>query len=154
MGEISDPTVSVAVGVSQITSILYTVSGDVIRKIPIETTVKTLLSNLDGGKYCVVYQGEKQVREDALVGTGMVVKLMQGQKVKAVYSVIVTGDTNGDGKISITDMLAVKAHILQKTLLSGTGLQAADTSGDGKITITDFIQIKAHILKKSSIVAN
>ena len=154
VGEISDPTVSVAVGVSQITSILYTVSGDVIRKIPIETTVKTLLSNLDGGKYCVVYQGDKQVREDALVGTGMVVKLMQGQKVKAVYSVIVTGDTNGDGKISITDMLAVKAHILQKTLLSGTGLQAADTSGDGKITITDFIQIKAHILKKSSIVAN
>ena len=71
-----------------------------------------------------------------------------------VYTVIVTGDVNGDGKITITDMLAVKAHILQKTLLSGSGLQAADTNGDGKITITDFIQIKAHILKKSSVVAN
>lgn len=154
VGEMSDPVVSAAVGVSQLTSEKYAVSDTVIHKIPLDTTVKTLLSNLDGGKYCVVYQGEKQVSEDALAGTGMVVKLMQGQTVKATYTIIVTGDVNADGKVTITDMLAIKAHILQKTLLTGAYLQAADTSNDDKITITDFIQIKAHILKKSFIVAN
>ena len=72
---------------------------------------------------------------------------------KASYTIIVTGDTNGDGKISVTDMLAVKAHVLKKSTMSGTVAQAADTSGDSAISITDFIQLKAHILGKSNVEA-
>ena len=63
-------------------------------------------------------------------------------------------DTNGDGKTTITDMLAVKAHILKKNTLSGAYAQAADTSADNNISITDFIQIKASILGKGTITAN
>ena len=69
------------------------------------------------------------------------------------YTVIVTGDINGDGKISITDMIAAKAHLLNKEIIRGTSATAADTNGDGKISITDFIQIKAKLLGKGSIVA-
>lgn len=61
------------------------------------------------------------------------------------------GDCNNDGDITITDMIAVKAHILDKSTLSGDAATAADTNQDGDITITDFIQIKAHILGKSTI---
>ena len=64
---------------------------------------------------------------------------------------IVKGDANLDGKITITDMLSVKAHLLQKSSLSDNAAKAADTNGDGKITITDFIQIKAHLLGKSNL---
>ena len=64
---------------------------------------------------------------------------------------IIRGDVNNDGKITITDMLAVKSHILGKSTLEGDAATAADTNKDGKITITDFIQIKAHILGKSTI---
>ena len=64
---------------------------------------------------------------------------------------IIRGDVNNDGKITITDMLAVKAHILGKNTLNGNTATAADTNKDGKITITDFIQIKAHILGKNTI---
>ena len=63
-------------------------------------------------------------------------------------------DTNGDGKITVTDMLAVKAHVLKKTLLTGAYAEAADTSNDNAISITDFIQIKAHVLGKSSVIPN
>ena len=66
----------------------------------------------------------------------------------ARVTVVVTGDTNGDGSITITDMLAVKSHLLKKSTLSGAAAKAADTSGDKAISITDFIQIKAHILGK------
>ena len=63
------------------------------------------------------------------------------------------GDINGDEKITITDMLAVKAHILGKSTLTDiNNATKADTNQDGKITITDFIQIKAHILGKSTII--
>ncbi len=64
---------------------------------------------------------------------------------------ILKGDANSDGKITITDMLLVKSHLLKKSTLSGNEAKAADTNGDGNITITDFIQIKAHLLSKSSL---
>jgi hypothetical protein len=100
-----------------------------------------------------VYAGGKEVAKDALIGTGMEVKIMDGNTVKATYTAVVTGDTNGDGKISVTDMLAAKAHILKKSTLTGAVAQAADTSGDKAISITDFLQLKAHILGKSTVSA-
>ena len=79
---------------------------------------------------------------------------MDGNTVVKSYTVVVTGDTNGDGAISVTDMIAVKAHVLKKTLLTGAYADAGDTSNDNAISITDFIQIKAQILGKSSIIPN
>ena len=83
----------------------------------------------------------------------MKVKIMDGDTVKAEYTVVVTGDTNGDGNISVTDMIAIKAHVLGSSTLSNEYARAADTSGDGGISITDFIQIKAKILGKGDIIA-
>ncbi len=81
----------------------------------------------------------------------MTVKLIVAGKVVQELTIIVTGDTNGDGKITATDMLSLKAHLLGKSILTGNAAQAADVSGDGKITATDFLQIKAHLLGKSQI---
>ena len=134
-----------------ITSNKHTVSGGIISKIGVGTTVQTLLGNLGEGRFASIYQGNKAVANSALIGTGMVVKIMDGTTVKVSATVVVTGDTNGDGKINITDMLAAKAHLLNKSKLSGAYAQAADTNGDGKINITDFIQMKAHILGKSKV---
>ena len=134
---------------STITSNKHTVSGGTISKIGVGTTVSTLLGDLGEGSYVKVYQGEQEVAKDALIGTGMTVKIMDGNTVKATAVVVVTGDTNGDGKLTVTDMLSSKAHLLKKSDLQGAAGQAADTNGDGTISITDFIQMKAHVLGKS-----
>ena len=76
---------------------------------------------------------------------------MNGSEVLKEITVVVTGDTNGDGNISVTDMISVKAHILKKSTLTDAYSEAGDTNGDGSISITDFIQIKAHVLGKSSL---
>ena len=81
----------------------------------------------------------------------MVVQLKVGDKVVKEVEIVIAGDASGDGKITITDMLSVKSHMLNKTDLEGASGAAADVSGDGNISITDFIQIKAHILGKSEI---
>lgn len=65
-------------------------------------------------------------------------------------TVIVTGDVNGDGDISITDLLMTQSSILG-TQLSDVQLAAADVTADGEVTITDFLRIKAHILGQSAI---
>ncbi len=134
-----------------ITSSTYTISGGTVSKIPVETTVTDLLKNINENGYVKVYSGSQEVTENTLIGTGMVLKLMDGNTVKSSATIVVTGDTNGDGKITVTDMLAVKAHVLKKSTFSGASAQAADTSGDNGISITDFIQMKAQILGKSNV---
>jgi len=60
-------------------------------------------------------------------------------------TVIVTADLNGDGKVTITDMLMVKSGLLG-TELTPAAAAAADVNYDGKVTITDFLRIKANLL--------
>lgn len=134
-----------------ITSNKHTVSGGVISKVGVGTTAESLISNINESKFAKIYKGATEVTGTALIGTGMEVKLTDGTVVGTTATVIVTGDTNGDGKINITDMLAVKAHLLKKSELEGASALAGDTSGDSKINITDFIQIKAHILGKEQV---
>ena len=153
-GKTATFTVTVKPGVPQsVTSSKFTVSGNKISKISAGTTVSTLLSGISEGTYCKVYDGTSVISGSSNVGTGMVVKIMDGNTVKASYTVIVTGDTNGDGNITVTDMIAIKAHVLKKSTLSGVYASAADTNGDDGISITDFIQVKAKILGKGSITA-
>ncbi len=142
----TDPT-----GPNQITSTTASVAGGYISKIAENTKASTLLATLaPGGDYTVTKAGTP-VASNALVGTGMVISLYRNGQVIDSVIIVVTGDVSGDGKITITDMLAVKSHVLSKSTLKNAYAKAGDTNGDGKITITDFIQLKAKILDKGTI---
>ena len=58
------------------------------------------------------------------------------------YILIVTGDIDGNGKITVTDLARAKLHLIETEKLDGFELEAADLNNDGKITITDIAQIK------------
>lgn len=153
--EPSTPTVPEAPSAPEkITSSSITVEqqSGTISQITVGTTVDTFVASLNEAEYVTVYQNNQKVLGDTLVATGMKACIINEGVVIKEYTIIVTGDTNGDGKINITDMIAVKASVLKKSTLSGVYAQAGDVNGDGKINITDFIKTKAHILKKDSIV--
>lgn len=137
-------------GSKEITSDKFTVKDDFISKIKVGTTVAQIKDGIKETNIKIL-QGGKEVSNTALAGTGMVVQLISNGKVVDEVTVVVTGDTNGDGKITVTDMIAVKSHILKKSTLTGAAAKAADSSSDNAISITDFIQIKAHILGKSQV---
>lgn len=67
-------------------------------------------------------------------------------------TLIVTGDLNGDGDVTITDMLMTKSAILGEAL-PDTAAAAGDVNYDGAVTITDFLQIKSNLLGLSTISA-
>ncbi len=64
----------------------------------------------------------------------------------------VVGDTNKDGKIDSTDLLALKRHLVaglkQEWILTEEELKAADINGDGKVTVTDLLLMKRLVLKQ------
>lgn len=57
------------------------------------------------------------------------------------------GDTNGDGKISVTDATQIQKHLAKILKLEGAELEVADTNGDGKVTVADATQIQKYLAK-------
>lgn len=57
------------------------------------------------------------------------------------------GDTNGDGKITTSDLANVRLHLLELIELKNDNLKGADTNGDGKITTSDLANIRLHLLE-------
>lgn len=60
--------------------------------------------------------------------------------------VVVNGDSNGNGKVTLTDLARVRLHLLGSLTLTGNNAVGADTNKDGKITLTDLARIRLHII--------
>ena len=104
-------------------------------------TPGTSVSQVEG----TVYSGDKVVTEGKLA-TGMTTVIDGKEDV-----ISVTGDTSGDGNISVTDVVRLQAHLLNKSSLKGAYLAAADLNGDGKVTITDLVKSARVVAGKDKI---
>ena len=114
----------------------YGIAEGMIGQIQPGTEESTLLSRL-------LYTGEATV--DGGVKTGSTLNLADGTSL----TLVVQGDCNGDGNFSITDMLLVKAQLLEKAELDTAQALAADVNADGNISITDYMQMKSNLLGKT-----
>ena len=98
------------------------------------------------GKGVTVYDGKTAVSSTATICTGMTAVVDNKS-----YTLVVKGDVNGDGRITITDVVALQSHILDKKALTDAYKEAADLNGDGKITITDVVKAARVIVGKDTI---
>lgn len=136
----------------QLTSNTYKISGNWLRAIPVNTGVDKLQANLLPSDCVTIHKGKAVASGTA--GTGMTVDFTQDGKVVQTLTVVVTGDINGDGKCTLTDMVQLRSHLLNKNKLSGAALQAADINGDGQCTLTDMVQCLSVQLGRATIKPN
>ncbi|WP_431768000.1 dockerin type I repeat-containing protein [Ruminococcus albus] len=61
---------------------------------------------------------------------------------------VIKGDVNFDGKINVTDVIKVAAHVKGKNLMTKEQQKRADVNHDGKINISDITKIAAHVKGK------
>ncbi len=80
------------------------------------------------------------------VATGMAIELIVSGQVKDKLSICVSGDVNGDGRISIADYTLVRLHILKMRSLPGVYKEAGDVDGNGIVNIADYTLIRSDIL--------
>lgn len=137
---------------TELTTTAYRISGDYLRAIPLGTEVGTMQGKLQPSQYVTIHKGSATA--SGLVGTGMTVDFAPAGEVTQTLTVVVTGDLNGDGKCTLTDMVQLRAHLLKRSTLKTAALQAADINGDGKCTLTDMVQLRAYLLGRGSIKAN
>ena len=136
----------------EITTDTYVIRDGYLRAIAPGTDLTTLLQNLAPAEFITIEQGSATA--DTVVSTGMTVTYTVGGETLQRLTVVVTGDVNGDGVISITDLVQINNHLLKKSTLTGAAASAADVNADGVISITDLVQINNHLLKKSTITPN
>jgi len=120
--------------------------GDYILGVPIAFTVAefrkayasrptAILMNLDG---------VTEFDDDDLIGTGFSVRFWsEVGETKTLY-IVVRGDTTGDGLITTTDYIKIRAHLKNVIPLEGVFLKAADVNNDGSVTTFDYLAVKAH----------
>lgn len=136
----------------EITTEAYTIRDGYLRAIALDTDLTTLQQNLVPAELITVDKGSATAEDVA--ATGMTVTYTVGGEDLQTLTVVVTGDINGDGKCSLTDMVQLQSHLLEKTTLSGASLEAADLNGDGKVTLTDMVQITGVLLGKNTLTPN
>lgn len=98
------------------------------------------------GTYTINYD----LHGEITVGTGAYVYVMDGTSQKALYTVVLFGDLNGDGEITADDQTIMNGLVdgtgdSTKFFAGGPFFTAADLNSDGKIDATDKAIMDAHI---------
>ena len=102
------------------------------------TTKKVFLQNISTNAETIqiIDTHGNTVNDEALIGTGMTLKLTKGSQSISI-KIVVTGDADGNGKITAADISSITNYRLGKLELTGAYLKAIDTNYDGKITAAD-----------------
>lgn len=87
------------------------------------------------------------------VGTGTKVEILGlDNQLISTYTIVIYGDVNGDGKISASDYVFIKNHIMSVNILSNIQKSGADVNKDAKISASDYVFIKNYIMVDKSII--
>ena len=124
-------------------STVYKIENSKIFKIEHNTDKEDFILNLVSDYNIVILneKGEDVTRnsDEPLIRSGMKIKLENGTE----YTLIVRGDTNCDGKITLTDLSKLVLEYNETTghRLEGVALDSGDLNCDGKLTLTDLSQL-------------
>ena len=133
-----------------ITSHVYTIADGIIKTVGALTLPEPFRDNLDNENeklhiFKVTKSGEEttetEIDEDAYVGTGMIVKLISGGKLKDFKSILVKGDVTGDGAIELQDVMIVLSNYLGNSQLEGIYFMAANMNDEGEIDLQDVMTV-------------
>lgn len=128
-----------------ITSSVYKFDNtNCIYKIMPNTSVEDLKKNIvsNDNNYTIRAKDGKILTNEELVGTG--VELILSNSIQ--YTLIVTGDVNGDGKITVTDITKIKRKIVGLEWLDVVFEKAGDIDNSSNITVTDLIKAKRFLV--------
>ena len=128
-----------------VTSAGYKMSGDYIKGINPKTSVNTVKASLEAiaGTGNVSIELSNEAKD--YIGTGSKITIKNSSETKTL-TVLIYGDTSGDGVIGALDLLQVQKNILGASSLGGVNKVAGDTSKDGVIGALDLLQIQKDIL--------
>lgn len=123
------------------TSKIYRIENGYISNVEHNTSKEKILENIDTGLDIIILDkdGNEVLGNNEIIKTGMKLKLSDNTE----YTLIVRGDSNGDGKLNLVDISRLILHYneVRGFELSGNNMMAADMNFDGIINLVDLSQI-------------
>lgn len=121
---------------------------DIIKNIKKQTEVASFSDNIeisDNGNI-LIYDEDEEIVDDEFVGTGMTARIVDEYEMSLFdMDVVVKGDVNGDGDLSLTDLIKVKQHLTETVFLDGVYEIAGNVTDTGEIGITDLVKMKRDV---------
>lgn len=133
-------------------------NNEYISGIPVGTDISKLTTNINNyatnnNTYISVnykdYKGNDKTTGS--FKTGDIVTINNGEK-DYKYEIIIRGDIDKDGEITILDLLFMKKIILNSTVSNLLEKKASDIDLDGSVSILDLLELKKDILNTKKIV--
>lgn len=109
--------------------------------------IKTIQDANEGATVTIFNSNNEAVSEDETLATGMRIEVTIGD-TKYDITIVIKGDTDGNGKAELLDIIKINKHRLNKLQLEDAYLQAADVNGDGKVDLLDIIKLNKFRLNK------
>ena len=123
----------------------YTIEDNYVSKIASNTTVEQFKENIEGNQEITFIDKDGNVLEDnAIITTDTIAKLSDNKQ----YTLIVTGDIDCDGEMTINDLAQMKLYIIDLEKLSESRIKAANLDDDTEITINDLAKMKLELIKR------
>ena len=72
-------------------------------------------------------------------------RLSKLDEVYADIPAVTRGDVNGDGKVSMMDLLVLRKYLAGITELTETQMKAADVNNDGKVSMMDVLWLRQYL---------
>lgn len=117
----------------------YKIEEEYISRVVEGTTVAKFKENIETNRNLTFIDKDGNVmEEDDIVTTNAIVRLDNGIQ----YNIVVIGDVDCDGEVTIKDISIIKKHIIDIKKLTGASLKAADVDADNECSIRDISQIK------------
>ncbi len=132
-----------------ITSSKYTIKNSNITGLSTNLKVSTFTSNIsvqNGTVQLVSSNGKAKTTGVMATGDKLHLRYKDSGSIYKTYNIVIYGDINGDGAISLIDLLHVQRHLLNTSKLSEVFYTAADISKDNRITLVDLLMVQRHLL--------
>ena len=112
-----------------------------------QTTVANFLAGFKSENCVLKVLNADGTENTGTVATGNKLGIYVDGVLKSSIDVVIYGDVNGDGKITMSDLLSINRHVIKTIPLKGIYLEAGDVNkkGDGA-TMSDLLAINRHVI--------
>lgn len=124
-------------------------NNNILSGIGIGTSINSFVDSVtrqDNSSNTNITDKDGNIKSNAVFATGDKVNITSNDTKE--YNVLIYGDLNGDGEVTLVDLLLVQKILLNKSNLEGVYLNAADVNKDGEMTLVDLLLVQKYLLGK------
>lgn len=131
----------------EITSSVYNIYSNLIEGVMPKTKVSAFKSKINSPNNIKITKDGKTLSDNDYITTDTTVSYNTSSGNQRKYNVVIRGDMNADGVLTVSDAATVMYYVMNKPNLGNSYKLAGDANGNGVINVTDAAQIMLWIAK-------